>query len=63
MNLHRMLHARSAAGKPLRVALIGAGKFGAMYGAKFLAPESLPLYVAPTCAIARRLATTRTLDT
>ena len=31
MNLHRMLHERSAAGKPLRVALIGAGKFGAMY--------------------------------
>jgi len=31
MNLHRMLQERSAAGKPLRVALIGAGKFGAMY--------------------------------
>jgi len=31
MNLHRLLQERSAAGKPLRVALIGAGKFGAMY--------------------------------
>jgi predicted homoserine dehydrogenase-like protein len=31
MNLHRMLQARAAAGTPLRVALIGAGKFGAMY--------------------------------
>ena len=31
MNLHRMLQERSVAGKPLRVALIGAGKFGAMY--------------------------------
>ena len=31
MNLHRMLQERSTAGKPLRVALIGAGKFGAMY--------------------------------
>jgi predicted homoserine dehydrogenase-like protein len=31
MNLHRMLAARAAAGAPLRVALIGAGKFGAMY--------------------------------
>jgi predicted homoserine dehydrogenase-like protein len=31
MNLHRMLQGRSTAGKPLRVALIGAGKFGAMY--------------------------------
>ena len=31
MNLHSMLQARAAEGKPLRVALIGAGKFGSMY--------------------------------
>jgi predicted homoserine dehydrogenase-like protein len=31
MNLHRLLLARDAMGRPLRVALIGAGKFGAMY--------------------------------
>ena len=31
MNLHRLLLARAAAGTPLRVALIGAGKFGSMY--------------------------------
>jgi hypothetical protein len=31
MSLHQLLQARAAAGKPLRVALIGAGKFGAMY--------------------------------
>jgi predicted homoserine dehydrogenase-like protein len=31
MNLHRMLAARAADGRPLRVALIGAGKFGSMY--------------------------------
>jgi len=31
MNLHRMLQERAAAGRPLRVALIGAGKFGSMY--------------------------------
>ena len=31
MNLHRMLCERAAAGRPLCVALIGAGKFGAMY--------------------------------
>ncbi len=31
MNLHRLLLARAAAGNPLRVGLIGAGKFGAMY--------------------------------
>ena len=31
MNLHRLLVARAAQGRPLRVGLIGAGKFGAMY--------------------------------
>lgn len=31
MNLHRLLSARAAAGKPLRVGLIGAGKFGSMF--------------------------------
>ena len=31
MNLHRMLLARAAQQRPLRVALIGAGKFGSMY--------------------------------
>jgi predicted homoserine dehydrogenase-like protein len=31
MNLHSMLQRREAAGKPLRVGVIGAGKFGAMY--------------------------------
>src|SRR5260221_12841778 len=31
MTLHRLLDARRAAGKPVRVALIGAGKFGSMF--------------------------------
>src|SRR6202048_1928455 len=31
MNLHDLLNARVAAGKPVRVALIGAGKFGSMF--------------------------------
>ena len=31
MNLHSKLVEREAAGKPLRIGLIGAGKFGAMY--------------------------------
>ncbi|MBV7483032.1 NAD(P)H-dependent oxidoreductase [Bordetella sp. BOR01] len=31
MNLHRMLKQRDVDGKPLRVALIGAGKFGSMF--------------------------------
>src|SRR5258707_1597062 len=31
MTLHRLLNARRAAGKPVQVALIGAGKFGSMF--------------------------------
>jgi predicted homoserine dehydrogenase-like protein len=31
MNLHRLLGCRVAVGKPVRVALIGAGKFGSMF--------------------------------
>jgi predicted homoserine dehydrogenase-like protein len=31
MNLYRLLQARAAANKPVRVALIGAGKFGSMF--------------------------------
>lgn len=31
MNLHRMLQQREADSRPIRVALIGAGKFGSMY--------------------------------
>src|SRR3954471_10903953 len=31
MNLHHLLEQRDAAGKPVRVALIGAGKFGSMF--------------------------------
>jgi predicted homoserine dehydrogenase-like protein len=31
MNLHAMLAARADAGRPIRVALIGAGKFGSMF--------------------------------
>src|SRR5438477_5286137 len=31
MNLHRLLEARAAERRPVRVAMIGAGKFGSMY--------------------------------
>src|SRR5512139_690193 len=31
MNLHALLRSRESDGKPLRVGLIGAGKFGSMY--------------------------------
>ena len=31
MNLHRLLQHRAAAGNPVRVGLVGAGKFGSMF--------------------------------
>lgn len=31
MNLHRLLQERASAGRPVRVVLVGAGKFGSMY--------------------------------
>jgi predicted homoserine dehydrogenase-like protein len=31
MNLHRLARDRAAAGNPVRVGLIGAGKFGSMF--------------------------------
>ena len=40
MNLHRLLLERAAAGKPLHVGLIGAGKFGAMYLAQAKTPPA-----------------------
>ncbi len=44
MNLHRLLEEREAAGRPIRVALIGAGKFGSMFLAQ--APRTPGLHVA-----------------
>ncbi len=44
MNLHHLLRARAAAGRPLRVALIGAGKFGSMWLSQ--APRTPGVHVA-----------------
>ena len=44
MNLHRLLQQREAQGKPLRVGLIGAGKFAAMYLAQV--PKTPGVHVA-----------------
>jgi predicted homoserine dehydrogenase-like protein len=41
MNLHRLLQKRAADGKPLRVGLIGAGKFGSMFLAQALTTPGL----------------------
>lgn len=43
MNLFAKLQARAAAGKPVRVGLIGAGKFGSMFLAQ--APRTIGLHV------------------
>jgi predicted homoserine dehydrogenase-like protein len=47
MNLHAMLAARVEAGKPVRVGLIGAGKFGSMFLAQV--PSIKGLEVAMIC--------------
>ena len=44
MNLHRLLQEREAAGAPVRIALIGAGKFGSMFLSQ--APRTPGLHVA-----------------
>jgi predicted homoserine dehydrogenase-like protein len=44
MNLYAKLRARAAQGRPLRIGLIGAGKFGAMYLAQV--PKTPGIHVA-----------------
>jgi len=51
MNLHAKLLAREAQGAPLRVALIGAGKFGAMYLAQ--APRTPGVHLAGIADLSR----------
>jgi predicted homoserine dehydrogenase-like protein len=50
MNLSAKLRARAAAGKPVRIALIGAGKFGSMFLAQ--APRTPGLHVAAIADLA-----------
>ena len=57
MNLHRMLLARAADHKPLRVALIGAGKFGAMYLAQAKHTPGIHIVAVVDLAPARAAAT------
>ena len=59
MNLHKLLLQRASAGKPVRVGLIGAGKFGSMYLSRRGAPPGIHVRRSPTCtriARARRCA-------
>jgi predicted homoserine dehydrogenase-like protein len=50
MNLSAKLAARAAAGRPVRVALVGAGKFGSMFLAQ--APRAAGLHVAAAADLA-----------
>ncbi len=61
MNLHRLLLQRQAANNPLRVGLIGAGKFGSMYLAQARVTPGIHLVAIADLAAARaRQACTRT---
>lgn len=53
MNLHRKLLEREAAGKPVRVGLIGAGKFGSMFLAQLPTTPGLHLVGIADLSIAR----------
>jgi predicted homoserine dehydrogenase-like protein len=57
MNLHRMLLERANAHKPLRIALIGAGKFGAMYLAQAKHTPGMHIVAVADLAPARAHAT------
>ena len=60
MNLHRLLLERAEAGKPIRVGLIGAGKFGTMFLAQALRTPGLHLMaVADLAPVRAREALTR----
>ena len=53
MNLHRLLQQRAAARQPLRVALIGAGKFGSMFLSQVRRTPGLQLVAVCDLAPAR----------
>ena len=53
MNLHRLLRKRAEAGRPIRVGLIGAGKFGAMFLSQALRTPGIHLFGLADLAGAR----------
>jgi predicted homoserine dehydrogenase-like protein len=56
MNLHHLLRQREAAGRPVRVGLIGAGKFGTMFLAQALRTPGLHLMAVADLSPERALA-------
>jgi predicted homoserine dehydrogenase-like protein len=53
VNLHRLLLERAEAGHPVRVGLIGAGKFGTMFLAQALRTRGLHVMAVADLAPAR----------
>jgi len=60
MNLHQMLLARKAAGKPVRVGLIGAGKFGAMFLSQARLTQGMHVVAVADLNVARALSQLKT---
>jgi predicted homoserine dehydrogenase-like protein len=59
MSLHRQLQQRAAEGRPIRVGLIGAGKFGTMYLAQVPRTPGVHLVAIADLSPERRCATWR----
>ena len=53
MNLHRLMQERAAAGRPVRVGLIGAGKFGSMFLAQARVTQGLEVAAIADLDVAR----------
>src|ERR1051325_7016353 len=61
MNLHRLLQQRADAGRPVRVGLIGAGKFGSMFLSQVPTMPGLEISVIADLAPERAAAACRTV--
>ena len=53
MNLHRMMKERAAAGRPVTVGVVGAGKFGTMYLAQARTTEGMHVVAVADLNVAR----------
>jgi len=62
MNLHHLLLQREAQGKPLRVGLIGAGKFGSMFLSQVRTTSGMHLLAVADLSPERAQQALRTTD-
>ncbi len=62
MNLHRLLVERAQAGQPIRVGIIGAGKFASMFLAQALHTRGIHIMAVCDIEVARARATLDRLD-